>query len=350
MIDADELKRTLSFAENAIGQLKVSKIPAYPQNYELWYTYAAGFNHALNKEVNEILRNRGHVSSEEAAKLYDRYLSASSVNDRVENVGTRMSGELSEILAMVDSALGSASSYNKSLQGATHELSKTEDREAIRGIVSKLIQTTKEVENNNRALEKKLADSKQQIDELQQNLETIRFESLTDPLTTLANRKCFDLSISRELGAAQSENEPMSLLLTDIDHFKKFNDTFGHQTGDQVLRLVALALKQNVKGRDIACRYGGEEFAVILPKTNAEQAFAVAEHIRLAVMSKELVKRSTGKNLGRITISIGAATIRNGDTAQSIIERADTCLYAAKRGGRNMVMTDTEEAREAAVA
>lgn len=109
-------------------------------------------------------------------------------------------------------------------------------------------------------------------------------------------------------------------------------------TGDQVLRLVAMSVKHNVKGEDTTARYGGEEFAVILPNTILRAAVTVAEHIRRAVMAKELMKRSTGEHLGRMTISIGVATLRKGDTGQSLIERADTCLYAAKRHGRNRVI------------
>jgi diguanylate cyclase len=131
-------------------------------------------------------------------------------------------------------------------------------------------------------------------------------------------------------------------LLTDIDHFKKFNDTYGHQTGDQVLRLVALAVKQNVKGHDVACRYGGEEFAVLLPHTSLRQAVTVAEHIRRAVLTKELVKRSTGENLGRITISIGVSSFVAQDTVQSMIARADAALYAAKAAGRNLVRCESD--------
>src|SRR6201999_1330068 len=129
---------------------------------------------------------------------------------------------------------------------------------------------------------------------------------------------------------AVASAEPLSLMLTDIDHFKAFNDTFGHLTGDQVLRLVALSVKQNVKGQDIAARYGGEEFAIILPNTTLRAAVTVADHIRRAVMTKELMKRSTGEHLGRVTISIGVAALRKGDSPQALIGRADSCLYAAK--------------------
>lgn len=144
--------------------------------------------------------------------------------------------------------------------------------------------------------------------------------------------------MEKAIAEALETNEAMSLMLTDIDHFKTFNDNFGHLTGDQVLRLVAMSVKHNVKGKDTTARYGGEEFAVILPNTILRAAVTVAEHIRRAVMAKELMKRSTGEHLGRMTISIGVATLRKGDTGQSLIERADTCLYAAKRHGRNRVI------------
>lgn len=112
--------------------------------------------------------------------------------------------------------------------------------------------------------------------------------------------------MEKAIAEALETNEAMSLMLTDIDHFKTFNDNFGHLTGDQVLRLVAMSVKHNVKGKDTTVR----EFAVILPNTILRAAVTVAEHIRRAVMAKELMKRSTGEHLGRMTISIGVATLR----------------------------------------
>ena len=200
----------------------------------------------------------------------------------------------------------------------------------------------KEMEHSNQQLEARLSASKQEINELQTNLETVRNESLIDPLTQLYNRKHFDDALAQAIEDAHVKDEPLSLMMTDIDHFKAFNDNFGHLTGDQVLRLVALAVKQNVKGQDTAARYGGEEFAVVLPNTVLRSAITVGDHIRRAVMTKELMKRSTGEHLGRVTVSIGVATLHKGDTAPSLIERADTCLYTAKRHGRNRVMCETD--------
>ena len=176
-------------------------------------------------------------------------------------------------------------------------------------------------------MQKRLQDSRQEIQTLEKNLAVVRTESLTDTLTTLANRKFFNNAIHRLLAEAAAKNSPLSVVLTDIDHFKNFNDTYGHLTGDQVLRLVAGAVKQEIKGQDIAARYGGEEFAILLPRTALTQAVTVADHIRRSVMRKELIRRSTGESLGRVTISLGVATWRKGDTISSLMERADACLY-----------------------
>ena len=143
---------------------------------------------------------------------------------------------------------------------------------------------------HNKVLERRLVESKAQIDDLHMKLELTRLENFTDELTGLTTRKRFDQILELEMQQAKEIGEPLCLLLVDIDHFKSFNDAHGHQTGDQVLRLVGNTLKTNVKGRDCAARYGGEEFAVLLPKTSLKAAVTVAQQFRVAVKTKELVK------------------------------------------------------------
>jgi len=247
-------------------------------------------------------------------------------------------------------AAGSASDYTETLTTASDRLGATKDRDGLRTIVESLVSAANDMKESNQSLEQRLTASREEINQLQENLAVVRTESLTDPLTGLANRKHFDTELAIAIAEATERSEALSLMKTDIDHFQSFNDTWGHLTGDQVLRLVAMSLKQNVKGQDLAARYGGEEFAVVLPNTVLRAALTVADHVRRAVMSKELMKRSTGQNLGRVTISLGVATVHKGDTAQSLIARADACLYAAKRSGRNRVICETDPEFAAAAA
>ena len=339
---ADEYERTMAFAEIALGQIKALRQPATPRNYEIWYAYATGYQPSLNQKINETLKAQGALSDADLELIYESYLSPVRLSERIDSVGSQVKGEIEQVMAMIDAAAGSASTYSESLAGVSAKLSQSKDREGLRAIVESLVHTAKAMEASNQQLEERLTASKQEIKELQVNLEAVRNESLTDPLTQLANRKFFDTTLEAAIAEARARNEPLSLMMTDIDHFKKFNDSFGHLTGDQVLRLVATSVKQNVKGQDTAARYGGEEFAIILPNTVLRSAITVADHIRRAVMTKELMKRSTGEHLGRVTISIGVATLRKNDNAQSLIERSDKCLYAAKRHGRNRVMCETD--------
>jgi diguanylate cyclase len=148
--------------------------------------------------------------------------------------------------------------------------------------------------------------------------------------------------IDMTVQTALANSQPLSLLMFDIDHFKSFNDSYGHLTGDQVLRLVGLSLKHVIKGQEVTARYGGEEFAVVLPNTALRQALTVADHIRRTVMAKELKKKSTGEILGRVTISVGVSMLKPGDDTDALIGRADACLYAAKRNGRNRVICESD--------
>ncbi len=341
-VPRDEHERTLAFAEIALGQIKALAQPASPRNFEIWYNYATGYNTALNRSINQTLEQKGVLTEADLSQAYEAHIASSRFGEQINSVGARVLDEIKQVLAMIDVASDSASSYSESLADASAELDGAGDRDTLRGVIERLIEGAKQIELNNKKLESRLSASKQEIEQLQQNLADVRTESLTDPLTGLSNRKFFDAAFANAIMEAKEKHEPLSLMVADIDHFKSFNDKFGHQTGDQVLRLVSLAMKQNVKGRDIAVRYGGEEFVIVLPNTALSSALTVADQIRRAVMTKELMKRSSGERLGRVTISIGVAALRPDDTAHSLIERADTCLYAAKGQGRNRVNCESE--------
>jgi diguanylate cyclase len=338
----DEYERTMAFAELALGQIRSLRQTAVPRNYEIWYVYATGYNAHLNKIINETLARNGKLTETDLEQIYETYLSHIKTSDRIDKVGARVIGEIDDVMRFINDALGMSANYNASLAGASERLLSAENRDQVKAIVEFLVNSTQQMRATNKALEQRLILSKADISSLQQSLEAIKAESLSDPLTGLANRKYFDRSIQMAVQNALASGEPLSLVMFDIDHFKYFNDTYGHLTGDQVLRLVATSLKQTIKGQDITARYGGDEFAVLLPDTALRQALTVADHIRRAVMSKELKKKSTGEMLGRVTVSIGVSMLEPGDNTDSLIERADVCLYAAKRAGRNRVVCEAD--------
>jgi len=338
----DEHERTMAFAEVALGQIRSLRQTAVPRNYEIWYVYATGYNASLNKIVNETLARSGTLSEADLEQIYETCLSRIKTTDRIDKVGARVIGEIDDMMTLVTAALGASASYDASLNGADEQLLAAESRHQVKAIVETLAKSTREMRETNKALEERLALSKSEISHLQHSLEAIRAESLTDQLTGLGNRKYFDSMIDAAVQSSLTSGEPLSLLIFDIDHFKSFNDSYGHLTGDQVLRLVAMSLKHAIKGQDITARYGGEEFAVLLPNTALRQALMVADQIRRGVMAKELKKKSTGEILGRVTISIGVSMLKPGDDTDALIERADVCLYAAKRNGRNRVICELD--------
>ena len=341
-VPRDEHERTLAFAEIALGQIRALAQPASPRNYEIWYNYATGYNAALNRAINQVLEQKGALTDADLEQIYDSHINTARIGDRIDSVGSRVLDEIKQVLAMIDAAAGSATSYSESLADASATLAGTSDGATLRAVIERLMLGAKEMELNNKKLESSLSASKEEIEQLQQNLATVRIESLTDPLTSLSNRKFFDAALAKAMAEAKERRAPLSLVMADVDHFKLFNDKFGHQTGDQVLRLVAASMKQIVKGGDIAARYGGEEFVIALPNTMLSSAIGLADQIRRAVMAKELMKRTSGERLGRVTVSMGVAELRSDDSAQSLIERADNCLYAAKHNGRNRVMSEID--------
>ena len=336
-----EFKRALGYANSAFDLLKRSGIPPYPQFYELLYTYATGVNPTLNNRINSIFRAGDSPSLSLAEALYNEFLK-SDVNDRISNVSERMHARIEAVHDAIDTAMTTANAYSGSLQAASGDLDREITVDAMKQLAERLLTETRRMQDTNQALELQLEASRDDIASLQRDLDDVRRESMLDPLTKIANRKSFDEGLATAIAQATKGASPLCLLLLDIDHFKNFNDTYGHQTGDQVLRLVAMTLKSNIKGKDLAARYGGEEFVAILPSTDIEGAMIAAENIRKAIQAKELLKRSTNEKLGRITASFGVAAFRPTDTAATLIERADRCLYAAKHAGRNRVISEID--------
>ncbi len=335
--------RTFSIAERANELMRAYSESASPHSYEIWFNYVSGLKPFLNDAVKNALKSGEKITEEQLEALYDAHLSPERLSGQAERAGASMLGEIEQVVGMIDDALGSTTKYGASLQAISEDLANPQETRGLRDILESLVTATREVASTNRTLEMRLRDSRGEIEGLREALERVRVETLMDPLTGISNRKHFEEMLILATMTARTDASPLSLVVIDIDNFKRFNDVYGHLTGDQVLRLVSSVMNEQVHGPATLARFGGEEFAMILPGQSREQAYAVAETVRRNVESRELMKRSTGESLGRITVSLGVAELRVDETATSLLDRADACMYRAKNTGRNRTVTDLDE-------
>ena len=334
--------REQAFAKTALALMGEVHVVATPDNFELFYAYASGENPAITQMMSAFISSKKTFTPEILADLRVRCLSGARAAQAVESLGGNMDAVIADMLGKLESSARDTADYKDALSAATGQLGGERSPADVRKLVDGLIAATRAMEQRAKSLEGELQASSQQVTELRSKLADVRKESMTDALTNIANRKAFDEAVLAAMAGVSQEGEQVTLLLCDIDHFKKFNDTWGHQTGDQVLKLVAACLSENVKGRDTAARYGGEEFAVLLRGTGLDAATKVANQIRTTVETKKLVKKSTGDILGAITISVGVAQFAPNESVDMVVRRADACLYGAKHNGRNLVINQND--------
>lgn len=328
------ITKTSQAALSAIAQHDL--LPT-PEAYEVWFTYFARSKPDLLRAIDALKESKTIITDSVCNELYQRYLSDYKNEDRIRNAGEQLQDTISSVSDSMISVKTATEDYNQTLETVRDKFLSSSPEEAQDLARSASAKTSVIIEEN-RKLTEQLKHSSSIMDDLKRDLEFVRREAVTDGLTGLSNRKSFDSEIERFIAEAKAEGKSFTLLMVDIDYFKTFNDKFGHQTGDQVLKLVARTLKDGLKGRDFAARYGGEEFVILLPETPKEGAVAVGNSLRKALANKDVVNRTTGDVLGRITMSIGVAEFDPNLSAADLIELADKALYEAKNAGRNQVV------------
>lgn len=339
------LDRARAVALQALKRMHEMAIAPTPEHFATWYTYYAGANPDLVAEVNR-LDDRGGLDASITAQLHDTFLGTGRERKGLQNISDKIEAAMRTLMIQVGQVERGAQDYGKALNTLSGELSAHSD-EALAGLVGMVIGETERMALLNRELEERLLQSGNEIKKLREDLESVRVEATTDGLTGLANRKAFDSALRSFAAEASERGSPLALLILDIDFFKKFNDTHGHQTGDQVLRLVAKTMQASIPAECMAARMGGEEFCVLVPRLGMEKAVQIAETIRMAVGSKMLKNRKTGAELGLITLSVGVSLYQDGEPLTSFVERSDEALYLAKRTGRNRVCTQIDLQRDA---
>ncbi|MGE5338163.1 MAG: GGDEF domain-containing protein [Gemmatimonadota bacterium] len=307
-----------------------------PPSYAVWYEYVSGANPPLKQALEARLAREQPLTAEEVQALYTTFVAPRQA-EAVERVQAQLQRTLDEFGRLAQTAGTDAAKYSDSLQSYGDKLTPNMDAEALRGIVVALTAETARMQQSNAQLAEKLEANQRDVDELKSQLVSMKNESLLDPLTGLKNRRGFQKAVDEALAERPQGFAGCTLLMADIDHFKKVNDTHGHLLGDKVLQTVAHVLRSSVKGRDVAARFGGEEFAVLLPDTPVGGAASLAEQIRRTVAQGRIRRSDRSEAIGGVTISLGVAAYRERETLEQWIDRADQALYQSKQAGRDRV-------------
>ncbi len=247
---------------------------------------------------------------------------------RIGSLSARRSREfLARLYQMVHSTVEELNAHGSKLEEVNQELADVKDTESLT-----VLAAVSKVLDHNRQMQERLQLAESRMREQAQLLELQVQQAATDPLTGLANRRAFDQELARRTAEFRRFGRIFSLVLIDVDHFKRFNDRYGHPAGDVALRELAAVFSQQVRDIDLVARYGGEEFAIVLPGTPIAGAVAAAERIRRTVEATPFPGLQRGL---QVTISLGTAEFGGGLEAKTLVERADTALYRSKDGGRN---------------
>ena len=330
LLQNDTPERAAEIFRLGLQQLSRFQAPPIPLNYALCYFYSAGTDLRLREKMDAVLG--GGWQFEVARDLFLRFLTP--CND------VSMAELQKELLVLINGVVESAVNTNRSTVQHTEALDRQIDRledcqdpkQALQ-IANEVLNEARLLANDSLMLASDMQDAAGEIVRLKEELMHARREASVDPLTGLSNRRTFDSTLLNLVAV----DEPFTLIMMDVDHFKRINDEHGHLVGDRVLRQLAKLVSARTRATDVVSRYGGEEFAILLPRTRIYEGKQIAEKMRSGIGGMNMRRTDTGVQLGRVTSSFGVAEYQRGEAIEALIARADSALYSAKRNGRDRV-------------
>jgi diguanylate cyclase len=345
-LDEVDFEYAASVAEKAMRSMAQQRVPPTPNNFHVWFKYSLGTWLDLKRAVDILIANKRKFDAPTNHDLFVTYVGSHVGADAaVDNA----SQQLHSVMASAREFLTTAIADNRSQIRAISDVAgRSEAGLDPRLLVENLMNELAKAATRATRLETSFVEKTRELDVIRESLSKSEERARTDTLTGLPNRRALEEFLRNAQIAAMERGDPLSVLLVDIDHFKRFNDSFGHGVGDQVLRLMATVLRERVREGDLPARYGGEELIAVLPGAELAACEAVAEHIRRSISECRITRRSTGEVLPNITVSVGVGQFQPGESMMDLIERCDRALYIAKRTGRNRVVTETELGRELA--
>lgn len=335
----DPLSQSAEYLRLVIPLLSKHKLAPNPLNYAVMYEYVSGANEKLKQEIDTFEEAGETISDSVSERLFFNYVSEFD-DEKMTQVGAGIRRVLESLVQTTTNAGNQAASFNQSLEKYGEQLKSGVASVSLEKIVRGLTSDTNTMQQSVSVLKEQLEESQDEVGNLRHELERVRTEAVTDPLTGLVNRNGLANAFESALKNATASSYNLCLLMIDIDHFKKLNDSYGHLLGDKVIKFIADLIKQRVKGKDTAARFGGEEFIVLLPDTPIDGAYTVAEDIRQSIEKSRIKRSSDSQPIGEVTVSIGVAQYYEGESIDEFTNRADSALYKSKNNGRNRVTID----------
>lgn len=335
----EDAAKSAEYMRMAIPQMAKHKAGFHPVSYSVWYEVIAGINSDLKAAIDEITAHGEVLDNVTTTSLYRKHI-ADIDEETAKRVSSGFQHVLDDVSKSTSEARDQTSRFSHSLEQWSEGVKESEIYPELTESIMQLLGDTRDMQNAVLLLQDRLTESRHEIEKLRQEVSRARNEALADYLTGLANRRAFDQALADCLADAQQNGKALSLLVTDIDHFKTINDTYGHLFGDNVICAIAQVLKQNIKGKDTAARYGGEEFAILLPDTSLQGALALAESIRATIEGSRIKRVQDNVIVSNITVSLGVASYRKDESISDFLGRADHALYESKRLGRNRVTSE----------
>lgn len=333
----DDFKKSTANLKKAVPLMMKNYVAATPANYALWYTYVDNVIPQLNKDMDNVIENFGICPPAAGAQLYNNYVASRSETD-MHKLRSSIEILVNEVASSMSDTLSDTSQFSDLIDKSFDSLESVEDTamsmDEVMTVIRQLVAESREIRHSTRFLNNQLETATKEINHLKVQLAEVQQDALFDSLTSLYNRRSFD----SDLSTLSRSEQKMCLILGDIDHFKTFNDNYGHLFGDTVIKGIARRLQLSCRDGIQAYRFGGEEFALIVPNKSLRIARQFAESLRRAIEKLSIKDRRTSEQVGNITISLGVAELEPGESAESLIERADKLLYEAKDLGRNRVM------------
>jgi diguanylate cyclase len=340
-LDKMDFEYATTVAEKAMSAMAEQRVPPTPQNFQVWFKYALGTSADLNRTIDILIGNKRKFDAATNEELFRTYVGPQMVS--TEAVVNNASQQLHGVLSSAKQFLATAVADNQEQLRAMNDVAdRTEKGVDPKVLIESLMEELTKATARATKLEASFGEKSREVDAIRDSLNKSEQRAKTDMLTGLPNRHALDDFFRSAQMEAMEKGTPLGALLIDIDHFKKFNDDFGHGVGDQVLRLVATTLRERVRDGDLPARYGGEEMIVVLPGADLAVSTTVAERIRHAISERQIMRRSTGEVLRGITVSIGVGQFQLGEAPSDLIDRCDRALYLAKKTGRNRVVTENQ--------